>query len=243
MQLTVLGNNGPFPGVGAACSGYLLEDGETRVLVDCGNGVLSRLQRYTSIDKLNGIIISHLHSDHMSDLLVLRYAIDIMQSRGIIEKPIDLYIPFQPEEEAARLSYKGAFNINQISEDWQVKIGTLNFSFRQVKHPVPTYAVKVQGRDKTFVYSADTSWTEELISFAEGCDLLLCEAAVLERDKGENAVHLTPGECGEIARRAGVKRLLLTHFWPGYELEEILKEAKDTYPHVEATQELKTYPI
>ena len=48
---------------------YLLEHEGFAVLIDCGNGVLSRLQEFIEPSKLKAIIISHLHSDHCSDLL------------------------------------------------------------------------------------------------------------------------------------------------------------------------------
>ena len=61
MFLTVLGRHGPYPRPGGACSGYLLEDGETRVLIDCGSGVLSRLLEIMRPEQLDAIVLSHLH--------------------------------------------------------------------------------------------------------------------------------------------------------------------------------------
>lgn len=243
MKLTVLGNNGPYPGAGGACSGYLIEEEETKILIDCGNGVLSRLQKYVGLDMLNGIIISHLHGDHMADLLVLRYAADILQNKGMLNKPIDLYIPFEPREDFNKLCYKNAFNMNEIIENDEIIIGSLTFSFKKMEHPVLTYAVKGKSKNRTLVYSADTSYNENLIGFASNCDLLLCEAAIMDRDRGEKPVHLTPSESGDIALRAGAKRLFLTHFWPGYNIEEVLNEARRVYPSVEAAQQLKTYNV
>lgn len=82
MKLTVLGNNGPFPSPGGACSGYLLEEDSTKILIDCGNGVLSNLQKICPFEDLSAIILTHLHSDHISDLMVLRYAVQIKNARG-----------------------------------------------------------------------------------------------------------------------------------------------------------------
>ena len=91
MKLTILGKYGPYPAAGGACSGYLIEQGSTRVLIDCGNGVLSRLQQVCKIKDLSAIVLSHLHSDHMADMLVLRYALEIGRVRGILDMdPIPL---------------------------------------------------------------------------------------------------------------------------------------------------------
>ena len=75
MRLTILGNNGPFPAPGGACSGYLVESdsGETRILLDCGTGVLAHLTQLTPDIHLDAVVLSHLHYDHMSDMLPMHY--------------------------------------------------------------------------------------------------------------------------------------------------------------------------
>ena len=87
MKLTVLGCYGPYPAAGGACSGYLLEHEGFAVLIDCGNGVLSRLQEFIEPSKLKAIIISHLHSDHCSDLFILRYALQFSRKRSSQSSP------------------------------------------------------------------------------------------------------------------------------------------------------------
>ena len=56
MKLTVLGKYGPFPAAGV-CSGYLVEKENTKVLIECGSGVFSRLQQVCPINELSGIIL------------------------------------------------------------------------------------------------------------------------------------------------------------------------------------------
>ena len=75
MKLTVLGKYGPYPAANGATSGYLLQSGNENVLIECGSGVLSRLQRFVALNDLSAIVLSHLHSDHMADMLILRYAL------------------------------------------------------------------------------------------------------------------------------------------------------------------------
>ena len=77
MRLTILGNNGPYPAPGGACSGYLLESdsGRTSLLLDCGPGVLAQLTQRVAVEDLDAIALSHLHYDHMSDMLPLHYAL------------------------------------------------------------------------------------------------------------------------------------------------------------------------
>ena len=75
IKITVLGCYGPFPPIGGATSGYLLElnsqNTQKKFLLDCGSGVLAKLQQYISPNSLDGIIVTHMHYDHCSDLGVL----------------------------------------------------------------------------------------------------------------------------------------------------------------------------
>lgn len=244
MKLTVLGNNGPYPKAGSACSGYLLQDADKKILIDCGNGTISRLQKICKLESLDAIILTHLHSDHISDIFVMKYAIGIKKMQGKFDKSIPVYTPNDDEYLIDNMNYNDAFNINFLTEDTKISIGNLEFSFSKTKHPVDTYSVSVTDQEKTFVYSSDTSYCEKLIDFANNADLFLCEAGVLEKDKTEDTPHLSAKEAGEISQKANVKRLLLTHFWPEYKLDWIMKEALENYNSIlELSHEMKVYFI
>ena len=72
MKMTILGCYGPYPAAGGACSGYLVQEAGCTILLDCGNGVLSRMQEHIDFLQLDAALISHLHADHLSDLMILR---------------------------------------------------------------------------------------------------------------------------------------------------------------------------
>ena len=77
------------------------------------------------------------------------------------------------------------------------------------------------------VYSGDTGYSENLIDLAQEADVLICESALPDsmRVKG----HLTPSVAGEIATRAGVGKLVLTHFYPECDQVDIKQECRKTY--------------
>jgi ribonuclease BN (tRNA processing enzyme) len=77
------------------------------------------------------------------------------------------------------------------------------------------------------VYSGDTDYSENLINLAKKADLLICESA-LPDDMGVKG-HLTPSLAGEIATRAGVGKLVLTHFYPECDRVDIEQECRKTY--------------
>lgn len=243
MKLTILGNNGPFPAAGGACSGYLLTSAGAYILIDCGNGTLANLQKAIAIDRLDAIILTHLHSDHTSDMQVLKYAVQIKMKRGSLDRLLKVYAPSEPAEEYNRLDVKDAFILGAISEDTQLEIGDIKLSFAQMKHPYMDYAIAAQCNGKKFVFSGDTSWTEAIIDFAGNADLLMLDAGLLEKDLTENAVHMTAAQCGMTAARTGAKRLLLTHFWPDYDVKDLLEEARAHYPGAEAAEIMKEYLI
>ena len=62
MKLTVLGRHGPFPAPGGACSGYLVQAGDTALVLELGPGSLSNLRRIYPNINVDGILLSHLHS-------------------------------------------------------------------------------------------------------------------------------------------------------------------------------------
>lgn len=245
MKLTVLGNNGPYPKAGGACSGFLLDSGETKVVLDFGNGVLSRLQQYINIEEISAIILSHLHSDHISDIMILRYAADIMIMKGQMEKPIKVYAPGEPVEEYNRLKYKEALEIIKIDPEEKLFIGDLKISFKEMVHGYKNYAICIEKDLKKFVYSGDTCLNDRIVDFARNADLFICEAGLLERDdKCIRAMHLTAKEAAQIAKEAGVKRLLLTHFLPGIKSQLYINEATSEYDGImELAAENKSYYI
>ncbi len=83
MKLTVLGNYAPYAPEGCATSGYLLESAGGKLLLDCGSGVLARLQRFTSPDEIGAVVLTHLHGDHIADMTLLRYALPYRKQFGI----------------------------------------------------------------------------------------------------------------------------------------------------------------
>ena len=245
MKLTVLGCYGPFPKAKGACSGYLLECNDTRILIDCGNGVLSRYFALCSdLNQLDAIIVSHLHPDHMSDLMVLRYALDIGAKMGKIERSIPLYLPKSPREEYERIQYKEAFEMKDLEDGKMVEIKGINISFKKTDHPIECYAVAFKKANKKFVYSGDTKYDPSLINFISNADFFLCEGGIPEKYRTETTPHLSAKQAAELATEGHVKRLVLTHFYPEVKLPALLAEAQESYfGIIEMAEEGKSYFI
>ena len=75
MRVTVLGKSPSWQDAAGACSGYLAQEQGASVLLDCGNGVFSKLRRICDYVDVDAVVISHLHADHFLDLVPFSYAL------------------------------------------------------------------------------------------------------------------------------------------------------------------------
>jgi len=241
MKLKVLGTQSPYNTKGHNCPGFLITEGKTRIMLDCGSGSHSLLNFPNDLNDIS-IILSHLHRDHYNDIYNMQYASFVFHNQKRIERPIDIYMPSSPENicEDIKGETNSFANYSTISEERNLKIGNMNVSFCRTEHPVETYAVKITTGDRTIVYTSDTSFSakDKIIEFAKDADLLICESSLLKSHGfPEINSHLTAEQAGIIARDANVGGLLLTHFWPEELPEMYVEEAKKVFPKVISANE------
>lgn len=219
LALTVLGSGPSWPNPGGACAGYLVSADGAHVLLDCGHGVAGRLLETVRLGDLSAIVISHMHPDHMLDLVPLRQG--MRYGPLAPDRPPPLLVPPGGAERLAKLAqalgsgddfFAGTFDLREYDPQATIRLGPFAFSFRLVRHSLPNYAMRIE-RGGILVYSGDAAPSEELVEQARGADALLCEATLgrAEEDPGHERSHMTPGEAGVVASRAGVRRLMLTH--------------------------------
>lgn len=227
MKVTVIGCWGGFPKAGEATSGYLLEHGGCRVLLECGSGVVSLLQQKADLGDLDGVIITHYHYDHCCDIGPLQYARQIKTQLGQINKALPIYAP---DGEFFKLLKWEDYTYGQsFSQDSILNIGPFEASFVKNVHPVEAYSVKIRCEGRTFSFTSDTSYFEELNDFFYGSDLLISECSFYEDMDGTKAGHLNSAQAGMLAEKAHVKKLLLTHLPHFGNPEDLLAQAKQNY--------------
>src|SRR5918997_1800862 len=231
MRLTVLGKSPSWQDAGGACSGYLLEEDGTSVVVDCGNGVFSKLRRFRDYTRVDAVLISHLHADHFLDLVPYAYALTYAPRQQPV--PVDRWpgtdSPARPRLIAPRGAteffrrivgawgnedlIENAFEIEEYGEDSTVEVGPLRFSFASVPHFTETFAIAVDSRNGSgrLVFGADSGPTDRLAEIASEADLVLLEATLPRPERDGKRGHLTPREAGEHAAAAAAKRVVLTH--------------------------------
>ncbi|WP_338470496.1 MBL fold metallo-hydrolase [Niallia sp. XMNu-256] len=225
MELTIIGPWGGYPKVNEASAGYLLQHEGYHLLIDCGSGVLAKLQNFIEPEKLDGVIISHYHADHIADIGVLQHARLIQGFLGKKMGNLPIYAHDLNAQEFKVLTYKEVTKGIPYHPGEVLQVGPFSITFQKTNHPVECYAMRFEAGGRSMVYTADTAFKEELVSFAQNANLLLCECNFYGEQNGANAGHMTSFDAGKLASRANVKRLVLTHL-PHYgRLEQLEEEA------------------
>lgn len=244
----MLGKSPAWQDADGACSGYLVTEGDTAVLLDCGNGVFGKLRKYHDYVDVDAIVISHLHADHFVDLIPYGFALRFAPRQQPV--PID---PWPGTDSPSRPKLYGppgasgfledlddtwslgrhfdqAFEMHEYDPDGVLEIGPLQITFREVPHYVTTFAMSVTGPEGgRIVYGADCCPNDALVEFAEDADVLVAESTLPRPERTGIRGHLTPAEAGQHAEKAGVGQLVLTHISDELDPDWAVSEAKTAY--------------
>lgn len=230
MRITILGKSPAWQDAGGACSSYLVEHGDTSILIDCGNGAFGKLRLHRDYVDIDAVVISHLHADHYFDLVPYGFALTHSPRQQPVPVPPwpGTDSPARPELHGppgssdafrsigALIGFEdlitGAFEFREYDPDVELEIGELRLRFGPVPHFIDAYAIEVKcpggGR---FTYGSDCRPGSELPEFARGTDLLIVEATVPRPERSGIRGHLTPAEAGAHGRAAEAGQIVLTH--------------------------------
>ena len=188
MKITIIGCWGGFPKVGEATSGYLIEQDNFKLLLECGSGVLSLLQQKSDLGDLDAVLLTHYHYDHCCDIGPLQYARQIKTQLGQINKPLPIYAP--KGEFFNLLKWEDYTYGENYEESSILSVGPFHISFIKNVHPVEAYSIKIKCGSGTFSFTSDTSYFEGLNDFFYESDLLISECSFYAHMDGTNAGHL-----------------------------------------------------
>lgn len=227
LDLTILGASPAAQNPGGACSSYLIRGPSTAVVLDCGSGSFSNLQRHIAPEAVAAVIVSHLHADHILDLIPYRYYLSFtalaVGPGAVLQRPLLLLPPdglaqllaLVHHQDPSPSFFHDVFEVVEYDPGQSLTVGELTVSFYPTRHIRHTYGIRITTTSSTegpvFAYSADSGPTPALLDIARGADLFLCEASLPEGSDAD--LHLTASQAGAYAHDAGAARLVLTHRW------------------------------
>ena len=214
MNLTILGSAGSYGAPGIACSSYLVQDGTHHLLLDCGNGSFSLLSRVMDPHQLDAVFVSHRHHDHLADLVSLYHYLLFVPPR--LPRRIPLLasaITHQALDSIFGLDLGLIFEQVTVDPKIKIDIGSMSLGFLETDHVPGTLAIRIENTNaKSLCFSADAGPSDDLADFCSGADLLLGEATWLQRPVSVGSgLHMTALELGQLAAKAKVDKLMVTH--------------------------------
>lgn len=234
--LYIAGSSSAVPRPGRANSGYLLRSSGCTLAIDFGTGAFSRMREKLEPTKFDAVVISHMHADHFFDIVPLRYALRYEMERG---EPLPVYLPpggiaiaqtiGSPLKEDADF-YAGVLDLREYSPVRTLEIGDCAIAFAPTVHYIPAYAMRIETGSGVLGYSADTAPCDAVPNLVRDADMFLCEAALgASGSEGGQRGHLNAQEAGELAQRAGVKHLVLTHYGTGADPKRLREAAAQVF--------------
>ena len=219
-RLTVLGSCGAFPEPGRACSGLLVQWDGFRLVLDLGYATFPRLLSHCA--DVDAVAVTHEHPDHCVDLHALfRMRFYGRQARS----RLPLYCPpgvirrlsaLEPE-----VPLDAVFDIHELPGSHRV--GPFELTGIPLPHHVPNSGIRLETDGLTLAYTGDCGPDPRLADLGRDADLFIVEAT----DRaGRDPNLMTSADAGRWAARAGARRLMLTHFWPGNDRSEAVSAAR-----------------
>lgn len=240
IDLTLLGTGSPLPSPDRAGPSTLVRTGDATVLVDCGRGVVMRLAGAGVLPiGLSAVLLTHLHSDHITDLN------DVITTQWVMStEPTPLRVIGPPGTTAvvdailtmlerdlgyrhahhADLQYAPSITITEVSPGDSFSLGATAISVHRTDHrPVePTVGYRIEHDGAVAALAGDSVPCDELDAMCAGADLYvqtviredLIALIPSERLHDICDYHSTVQQAAETAARAGVATLVMTHYVP-----------------------------
>ncbi|MCK4552773.1 ribonuclease Z [Candidatus Pacearchaeota archaeon] len=235
VKLTILGSGTFVPELKRTCSSYLIENDNEKIVFDFGRGAIRNLLKLKiNLYEINQIFISHMHTDHSTELAsFIQFILDAPEKKNL-KKEYFIYGPIGIKRDMQNMlktfhieKHKNLHRIkvNEIKDN--LKIGCFKIKAFKVKHgKINSLSYRIEIKNKSLCYSGDSSYCEGLKHACKNVDLAIIESTAPKTWNLKN--HLTGKEAGKIALESNVKNLIITHVANAY-LSKVKKDVKKNY--------------
>ncbi|MED4205342.1 MBL fold metallo-hydrolase [Neobacillus mesonae] len=258
LSIVMLGTGSPRPDLERSGPAQVLFLDDLPILIDCGEGTTTQLMKANiPPQNIKHLFFTHLHSDHffgygqflLGGWGLGRRELTVIGPNGIKEFHDTLVRMFHDD-----ISYRTSLGrpgngvldvkIIEIDEPGIVPCDIpAKVTAAEMVHNVPTFGFRFETEEKAVVFSGDTAPTPAIIELARNADVLVQDACLAATGVYRNTKdpelqkiwenlqkeHCTPQQAGEIAQEAGVKKLVMTHFLPNVNGEEVQQEAANSF--------------
>lgn len=239
ISVTILGSGTCVPSLRRSSCSILAKIRNKLLVFDSGAGTMHKLlENGIEIFEVSFVFYSHFHPDHTGELVPFLFAnkypdgsrrkipLTLVAGRGFSTFYDNLKNVYGHWIELA----PGLLNIVELDNTGYDMMEFDDFKVESfpVEHNPESIAFRITSHGRiSMVYSGDTDFSENLVTLSKDADLLICESALPDELKVKG--HLTPSLAGEIATRANVRKLVLTHFYPECDYVDIENQCRKTY--------------
>lgn len=243
-QLTVLGGSAAGVGTGAGCSSYLVQVDETKIVLDMGPDTIQELRKHVDYRSLDGIVISHLHMDHILDVFAMRFMLSYNPVKA--DRKIPLYLPpdglayferaaalFAWNDDDIETYFSAVFDMQEYDPVETLVIGDISIAFAPTVHIIPCWAMRIHptaGGDD-LIYTADTGSDADLDTFASGAAVVVSDGAAGPKapENVKRGVHFDAAAASSFAQKTGANHLVMTHMWEELDPANNAAIARETF--------------
>jgi len=230
MRIRFLGTGSIVPDPERSCSSFLLEIPKEKILIDIGAGTLRRMaMEGIDIHSITYIFVTHFHPDHVADLVPFLFALRNSRPENSMLRVWGPrgFLNFVRNLDAAYGRW--VQNPGENIKYYELKRRLLDFpGFRliwsKVIHKNESVGFRFEIGGKIVTFSGDSGYCTELIRLCREADLAILECSHPDEMAVEG--HLSPSLAGRIAQEAGVKKLILTHFYPDAARSDLISVAQ-----------------
>ncbi len=220
-SVTVLGSGTLVPDHLRHSAAFLLAEGDARLLLDCGSGILDGMSRFgVAWSDLTHIALSHFHTDHVGGLAPLMFAL----SHGAVPaRTAPLTVVGPPGLgrllDALAEAYGGyvlepgfELSVVELARGDRWSDGLVDLSTCATLHTDHSVAYRWSGGAGSVGYTGDTGRSPALGGFLSGSDVLIVECAFPDPPPVET--HMTPSGVAALAGEVSPALVVTTHAYP-----------------------------